>query len=93
MSNEQRVRGEVSYFVHDAKTYRIRAGVRIRKIEELSGLSRSTITRIEGDSGTSDVSAYAYLNALRQVAPDYPHPAPTTRPKNARVKVAQIPRT
>jgi hypothetical protein len=81
---------DIGFFVHDAKTFRVRAGVRVKRLEELTGLSRSTITRIEGDSGTSEVSAYAYLRALKQLSPDYPFLSPFTRPKNAKVKVVNI---
>lgn len=82
-----------AYFVHDAKTYRVRSGQKVKKIEQLSGLSRSTIGRVEGDAGVSEVNAWAYLNALRTVSPNYPHNAPSSRPKSAKVNVVRMDQT
>jgi hypothetical protein len=56
----------------------------------LTELSRSTIGRIEGDAGVSEVNAFAYLKALRQIAPEYPHAEPFRRPLKAKVDVVNI---
>ncbi len=60
------------FFVHEAKTYREKAGARVKVIEQRSGLSRATIGRIESGAGVSRTTAHAYLNALRAIAPNYP---------------------
>ena len=82
----------VVYFVHDARTYREKAGKRIKAIEAASNLSRSTIGRIEADSGVSRVSAYAYLNALRELVPSYPYSEAFTHPKGAQVEEVKLDR-
>ena len=82
---------ETAYFVHDAETYRVRAGARITVMQELTRLSRSTIGRIESDAGVSEVSAWSYLRALKSLSHDYPHTAPFSRPKNAKVNIVKIP--
>lgn len=79
---------DVAYYVHEAKTYRLQAGRRVKAIENaiaLAGgdLSRSTISRIESGDGVSEASAYAYFHALRAIAPAYPHPHPFTYPENS----------
>jgi hypothetical protein len=81
---------ESAWFVHEARTYRVRAGARIRTIEAKTKLSRSTIGRIESDSGTSEVSAWAYFHALKEIAPGYPHQGPFQRPFGAKVSVVKI---
>ncbi len=78
---------EIAWFVHEAKTYRVRAGVRINVIAEKTGLSRSTIGRIESDAGASEVSAWSYLRILRTLSPDYPHATPFSRPYRAKASV------
>lgn len=56
-----------SYFVHHAKTARVRAGLRIRQIEQIAEVSRSTISRLENGAGVSEISAFRYLNALKEL--------------------------
>jgi hypothetical protein len=78
-------RGRVRmWFVFDAKTTRIRAGLKVKVLETKSGLSRSTIGRIEGDAGVSEVNAWSYLNALKELVPLYPHDAPQPQPSGSR---------
>jgi hypothetical protein len=72
------------FFVHEAKTYREKAGVRIKVIETGAGLSRATIGRIEGGEGVLRTTAHAYLKALKLAAPDYPYQDAFSYPENSR---------
>ena len=78
------------YFVHEAKTYREKAGVRVKILEARSGLSRATIGRIEGGAGVNRTTAHAYLIALRAIAPAYPYNDVFTHPENSRGKIVRL---
>lgn len=78
-SNKQK-----AFFLHDARTARVRAGLQVKPFERDSGLSRSTIGRIESDAGVSETMAYKYLKTLKKLVPSYPHESPFTYPKGAR---------
>ena len=74
---------ENAFFLHDAKTARVRAGLRVKVLEDASKLSRSTIGRIEADAGVSETIAYKYLRVLKELVPEYQHKEPFRFPKKA----------
>jgi len=81
---------ENAFFLHDAKTARVRAGMQVKALEAASKLSRSTIGRIESDAGVSETIAYRYLKVLKELIPGYPHEAPYRRPKNAKERTSSV---